>query len=53
MAGSPAKPAPYAARVKIPADMKVMSHTHPEDRVYTVVSGTWYIGLVTSSMQTN
>ena len=27
------------------ADYKVMPHSHPEERIYTVLSGTWYIGL--------
>ena len=36
---------PYAFRLKFPADYKVMPHSHPEERIYTVLSGTWYIGL--------
>jgi quercetin dioxygenase-like cupin family protein len=32
-------------RVKVPADVKLMPHRHPEDRVYMVVSGVFYIGL--------
>lgn len=32
-------------RVKVPFDVKLMPHTHPEDRVYTVISGVFYIGL--------
>jgi quercetin dioxygenase-like cupin family protein len=36
---------PYVVRVKLPAGIKLMPHTHPEDRIYTVISGTFYIGL--------
>jgi quercetin dioxygenase-like cupin family protein len=45
LAGKPGQPGPYAFRVKFPADYKVMPHSHPEERIYTVLSGTWYIGL--------
>jgi quercetin dioxygenase-like cupin family protein len=42
--GDPRKAAAYITRVKQPADYKVQPHTHPEERVYTVISGTFYIG---------
>ena len=29
----------------MPAGVKLMPHKHPEDRVYTVMSGVFYIGL--------
>ena len=38
-------PEPYVVRVKVPSGIKLMPHKHPEDRVYTVVSGTFYIGI--------
>jgi quercetin dioxygenase-like cupin family protein len=43
--GHPAEPAPYLIRVKAPGGTKLMPHKHPEDRVYTVMSGVFYIGL--------
>src|SRR5579862_4986580 len=43
--GQPAKPGPYTIRVKVPHGEKLMPHKHPEDRVYTVISGIFYIGL--------
>jgi quercetin dioxygenase-like cupin family protein len=43
--GEPTKPGPYVIRVKVPAGVKIMPHKHPEDRVYTVISGIFYIGL--------
>lgn len=45
LVGEPAKPGPYLVRVKVPADVTLMPHTHPEDRIYTVISGVFYIGL--------
>lgn len=43
--GDPAEPGPYVTRVKVPLGVKLMPHRHPEDRVYTVMSGVFYIGL--------
>jgi len=45
LVGDPAKPGPYLIRVKLPAGTKMMPHRHPEDRIYTVISGVFYIGL--------
>jgi len=45
LVGDPTKPAPYLIRVKRPAGTKMMPHKHPEDRIYTVMSGVFYIGL--------
>lgn len=42
--GEPSQPGPYTIRVKVPADTKLMPHWHPEDRVYTVISGVFYVG---------
>lgn len=43
--GQPMSSGPYTIRVKVPHDEKLMPHKHPEDRVYTVISGIFYIGL--------
>ena len=43
--GQPAEPGPYVIRVKVPSGVRLMPHRHPEDRVYTVMSGVFYIGL--------
>jgi len=43
--GSPIKAGPYVVRVKVPGGTKLMPHKHPEDRIYTVMSGVFYIGL--------
>lgn len=45
VAGRPQEPGPYALRVRFPPGVRVMPHTHPEDRIYTILRGTWYIGL--------
>jgi quercetin dioxygenase-like cupin family protein len=41
----PSQPAPYVIRVKVSAGTRVMPHVHPENRIYTVMSGIFYIGL--------
>ena len=45
MVGQPSGPGPYTIRVRVPHGVKLMPHRHPEDRVYTVISGVFYIGL--------
>ncbi len=45
LVGQPSQAGPYTIRVKVPHDVKLMPHRHPEDRVYTVISGVFYIGL--------
>jgi quercetin dioxygenase-like cupin family protein len=43
--GQPSEPGIYTIRVKAPRGVKLMPHKHPEDRIYTVISGVFYIGL--------
>ena len=38
------EPGPYVYRVKFPKGRVVQSHSHPDDRTYTVLEGNWYIG---------
>jgi quercetin dioxygenase-like cupin family protein len=45
LVGDPSKLGPYVIRVKLPGGIKLAPHMHPEDRVYTVISGVFYIGL--------
>jgi quercetin dioxygenase-like cupin family protein len=45
LVGDPTKPGPYVIRVKLAADTRMLPHRHPEDRIYTVISGVFYIGL--------
>jgi len=43
--GEPSTEGMYTIRVHVPHGVKLMPHKHPEDRVYTVLSGVFYIGL--------
>ena len=45
LVGQPLQDGPYTIRVKVPRGVKLMPHRHPEDRIYTVISGVFYIGL--------
>ena len=45
LVGEPTQAGPYLIRVKVPSGVKLMPHRHPEDRIYTVMSGVFYIGL--------
>jgi quercetin dioxygenase-like cupin family protein len=47
LVGDPTKPGPYATRVKAAKDARTMPHRHTEDRVYTVISGIFYVGFGT------
>jgi quercetin dioxygenase-like cupin family protein len=51
--GQPSEPGPYTTRVKASHGAKLMPHQHPEDRVYTVISGVFYIGLGTEFIESN
>jgi hypothetical protein len=41
--GDPRNPGPYVIRVRLPGGVKMMPHVHQEDRIYTVISGIFYI----------
>ncbi|PYT01766.1 MAG: hypothetical protein DMF63_02685 [Acidobacteria bacterium] len=42
--GDASKPGSYTIELAIPAKTRIKAHTHVDDRVATVISGTWYIG---------
>src|SRR5258706_11518541 len=42
--GDATKPGIYTIQLTIPANVRIEAHTHPDDRVATVISGVWYIG---------
>lgn len=44
MIGDQTKSGPYVYRVKFPPGFKLEAHGHPDERRYTILSGTWYIG---------
>jgi uncharacterized RmlC-like cupin family protein len=35
---------PYVERVRYPSNFRIEAHSHPEQRTYTILAGTWYIG---------
>jgi len=43
--GDTSQAGPYVIRVKLPMGTRMMPHKHSEDRIYTVISGVFYIGL--------
>jgi len=43
--GEPAKPGPYAFRVRAQAGHSLPPHTHPDERTVTVLSGTYWSGV--------
>jgi hypothetical protein len=48
MPEKPDDPGAYLIRVGAPGGTKLMPHRHPEDRICTVMSGVFYIGLNSS-----
>jgi uncharacterized RmlC-like cupin family protein len=42
--GDPDHTGLYTIMLQIPANTRIAAHDHRDDRVATVVSGTWYIG---------
>ena len=42
--GDAQEPGPFVHRVRFPKGRIVQAHSHPDDRTYTVLSGSWYIG---------
>jgi quercetin dioxygenase-like cupin family protein len=51
--GEPNKPGLYTIQLTVPANTKIEAHSHPDDRVATVISGTWYIGYGASFTETS
>jgi uncharacterized RmlC-like cupin family protein len=42
--GDPTKPGLYTLLLRVGPNTKIQAHAHPDDRVATVISGTWYFG---------
>ena len=42
--GDPTKPGLYTLLLRVGPNTKIAAHAHPDDRVATVISGTWYFG---------
>ena len=45
LVGDPTMPGPFVIRVRLPGNVRMMPHRHSEDRIYTVISGVFYVGL--------
>lgn len=42
--GDPSKAGLYTILLKVAANTQIPAHLHPDDRIGTVISGTWYFG---------
>lgn len=42
--GNPEQPGIYTIMLRVPAHTRIAAHSHRDDRVATVISGTWHIG---------
>ena len=42
--GDPTAPGLYTIELRVPARTTIEAHEHPDERIATVVSGTWYFG---------
>jgi len=42
--GDPTKPGLYVLALRAPANTTIQAHSHKDDRVATVLQGTWYFG---------
>jgi quercetin dioxygenase-like cupin family protein len=47
LAGDPTKKGIYTIQLELPANTRIEAHDHPDDRVATVVAGTWNFGFGT------
>ena len=44
LTGNPTQPGTYTIQLSVPANTRIEAHAHPDDRVVTVISGTWHFG---------
>jgi len=42
--GDPRRKGLYTIQLKVPVNTRIEAHKHPDDRIATVISGTWYFG---------
>ena len=42
--GDPSKPGLYTLMLRVAPNVRIQAHSHADDRVATVVKGTWYFG---------
>jgi hypothetical protein len=46
--GDPTKPGLYTMLLRVGPNTRIEAHAHPDDRVATVIAGTWYFGYGTT-----
>jgi pimeloyl-ACP methyl ester carboxylesterase len=44
LSGNPNEPGPYAIILRVPANTRIASHTHRDNRTALIVSGEWHFG---------
>ena len=44
LTGNPNQAGTYTIQLSVPANTRIEAHDHPDDRVVTVISGTWHFG---------
>ncbi len=44
LSGDPSREGPYTIMLSVPANTRIAAHRHKDDRVATIVSGTWNFG---------
>ncbi len=44
LVGDPSKPGPLVVRARLPPNVRIDPHTHPDARTYTVLAGEWKLG---------
>jgi hypothetical protein len=43
--GDPTKPGPYIFRMRVPTAYRIPPHKYPDERVVTILKGTWWTGI--------
>jgi hypothetical protein len=43
--GDPTQPGPYIYRIRVPTAYRIPPHTYSDDRVVTILKGTWWTGI--------
>jgi quercetin dioxygenase-like cupin family protein len=52
LSGDPTAAGPYCIALRVPAHTKIAAHTHRDDRVAVVISGTWFFGYGSNTDET-
>jgi len=44
LTGDPSRPGTYTIQLHVPANTRIEAHDHPDERIVSVISGTWHFG---------